>query len=93
MCVLIGNVIMKQLSRVEVHFDGSKPLLSICYLTEANVSFPQLFGNLSPDWKPIVTKSRWHSKQDEQFIRLEVKKLLETEIIDERVSSWRTQVL
>lgn len=52
---IIGHDVIKQHNLVVVHFGGTKPPLSI-YLTEANVSSSQLFGNLSPECKPIVTK-------------------------------------
>lgn len=90
---IIGHDIMKQHTRVDVVFGGSRPPLSICCLMEAKVERPLLFGNLTEDCRPIATKSRRHSDEDETFIREEIKNLLKENIIEESTSPWRAQVL
>ena len=54
---------------------------------------PPLFTNLTSNVKPIATKSRRFTKQDQEFIKLEVSKLLKEGIIEPSVSPWRAQVL
>ena len=91
--IIIGHDIMKQHSRVDIVFGGPEPPLSICCLTEAKLVPPSLFSNLTNDCKPIVTKSRKHTYEDEQFIQQEIKNLLKENIIEESTSPWRAQVL
>lgn len=91
--VLIGHDIMKQHSRVDVNFGGTKPPLSVCSLVPACVESPRLFGNLTPGCKPIATKSRRFSEPDTTFIESEVNDMLSKGIIEESSSPWRAQVL
>ena len=57
-----------------------------------NVPNPTVFENLTLDCKPISAKSRY-SLSDKRFIELETAKLLENDIIEPSISSWRSQVL
>src|SRR5436190_15618903 len=66
--VLIGHDIMKQHSCVDVSFGGPKSPLFICSLFPAKVEPPYLFTNFTSDCKPIATKSRRFSDQDQKFI-------------------------
>jgi predicted aspartyl protease len=55
---LIGHDILKNHSSVEIEFSGDEPPLKICSLAVAEVPPVSLFSNLSPDCKPLITKSR-----------------------------------
>ena len=90
--VLIGHDLLKQHSSLTISFGGTKPALHICSVAVATISPVSLFANLSPDCKPIITKSRRHSPEDEQFIASEIQKLLEDRIIEKSNSPWRAQV-
>ena len=47
---------------------------------------PQLFANLSDDYRPIATKSCKYSRDDSVFISSEVKRLLAEGIIEPSLS-------
>lgn len=91
--VIIGHDILRQHSKVNVEFGGPKEPLSICSLSFAAIEPPRLFVNLSPNCKPIATKSRRFSLEDTKFISNEIRKLLDEGIIEESISPWRAQVL
>jgi hypothetical protein len=67
--VLIGHDVMKLHSNVQVWFGGEKPPL-MC--SSAKVDLPKLLWNLTPDCKPIATKSRRYSEEDMHFIKQEI---------------------
>lgn len=90
---IIGHDLLDNYEKVVLHFKGSKPPLEICSLAVANVSEVSLFENLTPDCRPIATKSRRFSLPDSQFIDMEIKRLLKEEIIVESRSPWRAQVV
>ena len=46
-----------------------------------------------PPFKPIVTKSRKYSREDQEFIKTETHRLLSEGIIDPSDSPWRAQVV
>ena len=54
---------------------------------------PDLFYNLSPDCKPIATKSRKYNNSDKTFIKSEIQRLLSEGIIEPSISPWRAQVV
>jgi len=58
-----------------------------------NLEPPRLFEFLLPDCKPIAAPSRRYSSEDMTFIRSEVQRLLDVDIIEPARSTWRTQVL
>ena len=60
-------------------------------LPKAKITPPSLFTHLSPDTKPIATKSRRQSPANQRFIRAEINKLLRSGIIRPSVSPWRAQ--
>lgn len=91
--VIIGHDILKRHSQLEVKFGGERPPIRICCVTAANVPEAWLFKNMSPNCRPIATKSRKHSDSDEAFIKSEITKLLKEGIIEESRSPWRAQVL
>ncbi len=65
----------------------------VCALSAASVEEPSLFANLRPDCKPIASKSRRFSKEDQDFIQQEVNQLLSEGIIEPSNSPWRAQVV
>ena len=91
--VLLGHDFLKQHRSVSVEFGGSQPPLELCGLAAAEVEPPTLFGNLTQDCRPIQMKSRRYSKEDDNFIREEVERLLEEGVIVPSRSPWRAQVV
>ncbi|BHF58955.1 hypothetical protein SprV_0100191000 [Sparganum proliferum] len=78
---------------VEIPFGGPKSTFSPCSVAAAFIEPPRLSPNLTPDCKPIATKSRRHTNMDEKFIREEIRRLLSEGVIEHSVSPWRAQVL
>ncbi|XP_069768376.1 uncharacterized protein [Narcine bancroftii] len=64
-----------------------------CGLSTLRIAPPALFANLTPGWKPVATKSRQYSYENRQFIRSEVRRLLDEGIIEPSSSPWRAQVV
>lgn len=91
--VILGHDFLNRHSELKMPLLGEDPPFKVCGMTAANVETPSLFANLSPDCKPIATKSRRHPVADEQFIATEVKELLKSDIIEPSSSPWRAQVL
>ena len=97
--IILGQDFQRKHKRVIIEFGGVKPDLvipkspPICSLSAASIEEPLLFGNLLPDAKPIATKSRRFSKEDQEFIDQEVAKLLAQGIIEPSTSPWRAQVV
>ena len=60
--VIVGQDLLIQHENLTIRFGGDKPSLAMCGLSTMNIEPPSLFGNLTPDWKPIATKSRRFSK-------------------------------
>ena len=56
-----------------------------------NIPPPPLFTHLSPDIKPVATKSRRQSPCDSSFMRNEITRLHSQGIIRPSVSPWRAQ--
>ena len=56
-----------------------------------NIPLPPLFTYLTPDMKPIATKSRRQSPTDSAFMRQEISRLHSLGIIRPSVSPWRAQ--
>ena len=56
-----------------------------------NIPPPPLFTYLTPDMKPVATKSRRQSPTDSAFMRQEILKLRSSGIIRPSVSPWRAQ--
>ncbi|GFW84309.1 retrovirus-related Pol polyprotein from transposon 17.6 [Trichonephila clavipes] len=70
------------LPAIEIGFDGNRPPLTICSLAVAQVPPVLLFSNLNPDCRPLVTKSRRQTVEDNIFMALEVQKLLQKGVIE-----------
>ena len=96
---MLGHDFQKEHERVTIKFGGSKPELIIpnsppvCAVSAARIDEPSLVSNLLPDCKPIASKSRRFSKDDEDFIQQEVCKLLSEGIVEISSSPWRAQVV
>ena len=90
--VLIGHDLLRQHSSLTINFGGCKPALHICSVTVATIPPVSLFANLSADCKPITTKSRRHTPDDQNFIASEVSKLLNDGVIEPSNSPWRAQI-
>ena len=91
--VIIGQDILSQHTNLNVEFGGEKPTLSICGLSTMAITPPLLFHNLTPNCKPIATKSRRYSQSDKQLIDSEIQRLLREDIIEPSTSPWRAQVI
>ena len=97
--IIIDHDFKKKHKRVNIEFRGNKPELiipnsaPICAVNAATIDEPSLFLNLLPDCKPIASKSRRFSKDDQDFIHQEVTKLLSQDITEISSSRWRAQVV
>ena len=96
--LILGQTFFNNHESCTFNQGGPRPPLLIdfedtCAVTVSKVDPPVIFGDLSPDVRPIVTKSRNHSEEDNSFIAAEVAKLLKEGIIEPSSSPWRAQVL
>ncbi len=91
--IILGHDFLNQHQGLQMPFKGEKPTFSVCGLTAAKVEPPALFENLTPDCRPVATKSRRFTKPEELFIDSEVQRLLAEDIIEHSSSPWRAQVL
>ncbi|GFW73116.1 retrovirus-related Pol polyprotein from transposon opus [Trichonephila clavipes] len=89
--VLIGHDILNRHPSVEIGFDGNRPPLTICSLAVAQVPPVSLFSDLNPDCRPLVTKSRRRTIEDNIFMALEVQKYFKEGVIEPSNSPWRAQ--
>ena len=91
--VILGQNWQALHKRVTFKYGGSKLEVKVCNLMALNVSPPPLCSYLSPNIKPIVSKSRKYSKEDKAFIKEETDRLLHKGIIEHSNSPWRAQVV
>ena len=91
--IVLGQNWQAQHESVTIHYGGTAPPLKVCGLTAVDVDCPPLFQYLSPDCKPISTKSRRYSKKDREFDTAEIQRLLEEGIIQPSDSPWRAQLV
>ena len=91
--VLLGHDFLGLHGKIEIPFGGQRGTLTLCGLSSIKVKSPSLFSNLAANCKPIATKSRRHSPEDENFILSEINRLLSDGIIETSNSPWRAQVL
>jgi hypothetical protein len=89
--VLIGHDILKNYASVKIEFKGRNPPLTICSLATVRIPPVSLFENLTPDCKPIATKSRRHSEEDTKIMKKQIQTLIDEKIIEPSVSPWRAQ--
>ena len=67
--IILGQVFMERHKSVVFTFNGKELALQVCALKPMKVTLPSLLTHLSSDCRPIVVKSRRHSKDDEEFIK------------------------
>ncbi|KRX92949.1 hypothetical protein T4E_7540 [Trichinella pseudospiralis] len=91
--VILGQDFHRMHESVTLNYGGNLPPLIICGLATQRVDPPRLFAHLSPDCRPIATTSRKFSAEDTDFIRNEVRTLLEDGVIEPSISPWRAQVV
>ena len=92
--ILLGQDFQEQHENIVINYGGKKPNLVIsneptCSLAVAQVPEPELFPNISPDCKPVATKSRRFSAADKDFIDEQVRSLLSEGVIENSSSPWR----
>ncbi|CAH0715199.1 unnamed protein product, partial [Brenthis ino] len=75
--VIVGHDLLKHHSSIYFNLGGPGEPLEICNVLRASVPPASVFTNLSPNIRPIAVRSRRYSKEDEDFIKEEVSKLLE----------------
>ena len=85
-CVKLDPICKKPDSECKTSPKKEKKLLM-------NIKPILLFRSIDKTCKPVAIKSRKYSKEHEDFIKMEIKKLLKEDIIEESNSSWRAQVL
>ena len=78
----LGTDFLEQNESLTIAYGGSKHLISFAVFSNMNTDPPPLFADLTADCKPIATKSRKHSKADQDFICNEVKCVVEAGIIE-----------
>lgn len=97
--LILGQDFQRMHLSVKFEYGGPRPELTLkgdeayCALAAATLDQPSLFPNLSPNCKPIASRSRRFSKDDQEFIGEEVDRLLTEGIIETCVSPWRAQVV
>ena len=91
--VILGQNWQAMHESITIKNGGEKPPVKICNLTTLDVTPSPLFQYLSPDCKPIATKSRKYSHEDQNFIKNETNRLLAEGIIEPSDSPWRAQVM
>ena len=60
----------------------TKKTFSVCGVGAAKIVESSLYENLTPDCKPVATKSRRLTQYNEKFINQEVQSLLKEGIIE-----------
>ena len=91
--VILGQNWQEQHESITICFGGAAPPVNICGLSTLCTDPPPLFQFLSPEYKPIASKSRRYCMEDKEFISTEINKLLEEGIIELSDSPWRAQVV
>ncbi|XP_046841983.1 uncharacterized protein LOC124436099 [Xenia sp. Carnegie-2017] len=97
--IILGQDFQRKHKSVVIEFGGEKPELKVpngvpvCALAAASIEEPSLFANILPECKPIASKSRKFSREDQEFIKQEINNLLVEGIIEPSTSPWRAQVV
>ena len=96
--IILGHNFQKLHKYLTIDMGGTKPALIIsntspCALSTATIDTILLFTNLLPECKPIATKSRRFSFDDEYFIQGDIDRLLSGGIIEPSASPWRAQII
>ena len=91
--LILGLDFLAQHKCVTLNFTGDQPPLSICGFSKLKTEPKSLFSNLPPNCEPIRDSRRRYSKEDEEFISLEVQRMLKEGIIEQSKSPWRAQIV
>ena len=76
---------------IEVCSSDEDVEVGVCGLAQMQTEPAQLFANLSPDIKPIASKSRRYCMADRKFISEETRSLYKAGLIEPSNSCWRSQ--
>ena len=90
--IIFGQDWQTKHENVTIRYAGKRPV-KICNLTTLDVTPPPLLQHLSEECKPIATKSRKYSREDQEFVKTETNRLLAEGIIEPNNSLWRAQVV
>ena len=96
--IILSHNFQKLHKSLTIDMGGTKPDLIIsntspCALSTATTDNISLFTNLLPECKPIATKSRRFSFDDEDFLQGDIDRLLSGRIIEPSTSPWRAQIV
>ena len=91
--VIIGEKIFKQHEKVVFSFEGDRPTLTLKALSKMIVPYLKPFSYLSRECRPVADRTRKYSKDDQDFICQETKRLLNEDMIEPSSSPWRAQVV
>ena len=96
--LILGKDFLKRHKQVTFQFNGSLAPLELASVSNSGLQAmkidpPPVFTNISPECKPIASKSRRYSHSDATFIQSETNRLLAEGIIEPSISPWRSQVL
>ena len=94
----MGQKFLGRHQSINFEFGGKEGILAIlarasAYLAAAGVESPRVFEHLAADCKPIATRSRNYSIDDQRIISSEIQRLQSEDIIEPSHSAWRAQVL
>ena len=92
--LILGQDLIKQHCRVvfEVNEKNIVIDLSICTVPAAKINPICIFKNVDLGLRPISTKSRRFNVENQQFTLLEIRKLLDDDIIEPSTSPWPAEV-
>ena len=92
--VILGREFLKEHQSVSFEFDGPKCPLNLDSLDVLKGVTPvRLFEHLTPDCRPVASKSRNYSPSDRAFIATQTAQMLRDAIIEPSTSPWRAQVV
>ena len=96
--IILGHNFQKLHTSLTIDMGETKPDLIIsntspCALFTSTIDNISLFTNLLPECKPIATKSRGFSFDEEDFILGEIDRLLSGGIIEPSTSTWRAHIV
>ena len=91
--LILGLDFLSKHKSVTLNYGGIEPPLSICGFSTLKTKPKSLFPNLPPNCKPVADSRRRYSLQDQEFISLEINRLLKENIIEPSRSPWRAQVV
>ena len=92
--LILGEPFFKMHRSVVFRTNGNLPCFQVGHLSPIKpISQVSPFANMEDKLTPISVRSRRYSDRDVDFIRSEVRKLLDNKIISPSCSPWRAQVL